>query len=122
VFHREVARGDYSLVLFDFTTGLEHMLTSAPGEESYPAFSPDGAYVVYSDDRRHPGASDLAVMALGTGATVPLTNSGGRDGYATWTRDGRYVYFTSHRSGRIGVYRIPMKAADCLRTASTGGA
>jgi TolB protein len=118
IFHREVARGDYNLVLFDFVTGLEHMLTSATGEESYPAFSPDGAYVVYSDDRRHPGASDLTVMALGTGAIVPLTNGGGRDGYATWTRDGRYIYFTSHRSGRIGVYRIEMKGRECARTSS----
>jgi Tol biopolymer transport system component len=121
VFHREVTRGDYNLVLLDFTTGTERTLTSAPGEESYPAFSPNGDYLVYSDDRAHPGASDLAVMTLGTGAVSSLTNSGSRDGYATWTRDGKYIYFTSHRSGRIGVYRIPMKGPDCVRTASAGG-
>jgi len=120
VFHREVTRGDYNLVLLDFAAGTERTLTSAPGEESYRGGDDSFAHVVYSDDRHHPGASDLAVMTLGTSAVVSLTNGGGRDGYATWTRDGRYIYFTSHRTGRIGVYRIPMKGPDCVRTTSTG--
>ena len=121
VFHREVKRGDYNLVLLGVATGPELTLTSAPGEESYPAFSPNGEYLVYSDDRAHPGASDLAVRTLNGALIVALTNSGGRDGYATWTRDGRYIYFTSHRAGRIGVYRIPMRGTDCVRTSSTPG-
>ena len=74
-------------------------LSSPPGVESFPKFSPDGNTVAYSGN--YDGNQDAYVIAVGGGIPARLTQHGQPDRVVDWTPDGKRVLFASGReSGR----------------------
>jgi tricorn protease len=79
--------------------GTAVRLTSSPGEELFPRFSPDGTRVAYSAD--YDGNTDVYVVATTGGEPVRLTYHPMADRVIGWHPDGRRVLFASGReSGR----------------------
>jgi Tol biopolymer transport system component len=84
-------------------------LTSHPGGDFRPAFSPDGRKLAFSSDRDLPvevlnpitrfRSGDIYVLDL-TGAASPqrLTDAPGWDGSPAWSPDGRSIAFYSERN------------------------
>ena len=109
-----MTKGNYEVVVLDLASGVERVLAAAPGEDAYPAWSPDGRHVIFSSDRAStPGRLDLFVMRE-TGDDVRQVTRGGNDSYAAWAGNGRDVYFVSRREGH-GVYRLRLDARQhCL--------
>jgi tricorn protease len=92
-----VYAGDVWLVGKD--GGSAFRLTSSPGEESFPRFSPDGTKVAYSAS--YDGNVDVFVIASAGGEPVRLTHHPMSDRVIGWTPDGKRVLFASGReSGR----------------------
>ncbi len=74
-------------------------LSSPPGEESFPRFSPDGTKLAYSAD--YDGNLDVYVIAVSGGTPVRLTHHPMPDRVIGWHPDGKRVLFASGReSGR----------------------
>jgi tricorn protease len=74
-------------------------LTSSPGEESFPRFSPDGSKIAYSAS--YDGNIDVFVVSASGGEPVRLTHHPMTDRVIGWTPDGARVLFASAReSGR----------------------
>lgn len=74
-------------------------LTSSPGEESFPRFSPDGTKIAYSAS--YDGNVDVFVVPSAGGEPVRLTHHPMSDRVIGWAPDGRRVLFASSReSGR----------------------
>src|SRR5215207_8367947 len=74
-------------------------LTSSPGEESFPRFSPDGTKVAYSAS--YDGNVDVFVIPSAGGEPVRLTYHPMSDRVIGWAPDGKRVLFASGReSGR----------------------
>ena len=74
-------------------------LTSSPGEESFPRFSPDGTKVAYSAS--YDGNVDVYVIPSAGGEPTRLTFHPMSDRVIGWTPDGSRVLFASSReSGR----------------------
>src|SRR5690349_24658559 len=74
-------------------------LTSSPGEESFPRFSPDGTKVAYSAS--YDGNVDVYVAPATGGEPKRLTYHPMADRVIGWTPDGKRVLFASSReSGR----------------------
>ena len=74
-------------------------LTSSPGEESFPRFSPDGTKVAYSAS--YDGNVDVFVIPSAGGEPARLAHHPMSDRVIGWTPDGRRVLFASGReSGR----------------------
>jgi tricorn protease len=79
--------------------GSAFRLTSSPGEESFPRFSPDGSKVAFSAS--YDGNVDVYVIASAGGEPVRLTYHPMADRVLGWTPDGTGVLFASSReSGR----------------------
>ncbi|MEO8077041.1 MAG: PDZ domain-containing protein, partial [Acidobacteriota bacterium] len=92
-----VYAGDIWLVPKDGGTAVR--LTSSPGEESFPRFSPDGTKVAYSAS--YDGNVDVFVVDSMGGEPRRLTYHPQADRVIGWTPDGRRVLFASSReSGR----------------------
>ena len=66
-------------------------LTSFPGREKYPSFSPDGSQVAFSDRKR--SDFDIYVKDVYSNTYLTLTDSPDSDVSPTWSRDGRLIAF-----------------------------
>src|SRR5688572_12463335 len=79
--------------------GAAFRLTSSPGEESFPRFSPDGTKVAYSAS--YDGNVDVFVVPAAGGEPLRLAYHPMSDRVIGWTPDGTRVLFASGReSGR----------------------
>ncbi|MGH8190863.1 MAG: S41 family peptidase [Rhodanobacteraceae bacterium] len=81
------------LYLYDFDSGKEKQLTQGNGEDTSPAFSPDGKSLAFLRNGRELEVMNLASHALRTLATAhldfrrPLTS----DRPLAWSPDGRWI-------------------------------
>jgi Tol biopolymer transport system component/DNA-binding winged helix-turn-helix (wHTH) protein len=91
-------------------------LTSTPGVEFQPSFSPDGNYVVYTGGPWGIRALDVYVKQIGSEAVRRLTTDPAPDVSPKWSPDGRHIAFA-----RVLGQREPFQAA-VLITPVLGGA
>ncbi|MCJ7589182.1 MAG: PDZ domain-containing protein [Candidatus Aminicenantes bacterium] len=75
--------------------GEARRLTSGPGLESSPAFSPDGSQIAFTGE--YDGNVDVFVIPTEGGVPRRLTWHPGADAVLGWTPDGKSVLFTSGR-------------------------
>ncbi|MBA3346234.1 MAG: CehA/McbA family metallohydrolase [Gemmatimonadales bacterium] len=68
-------------------------LTSGPGYDYQPDWSPDGRRVLYASYRDD--AIELRLLDLATGASAPLVSNGAVNIEPRWSPDGRRIAFTS---------------------------
>jgi Tol biopolymer transport system component len=88
-------------------------LTSSPGLELYPAFSPDGRQVAFAWNGEGQNNFDIYVQLIGSGAPLRLTTNPAPDVSPAWSPDGRHIAFV----------RIPPTgAAEVLLVPALGGA
>src|ERR1700753_1075692 len=66
--------------------GTALKLSSPPGVESYPKFSPDGKSIAFSGN--YDGNSDVYVISSTGGVPLRLTEHGFPDRVVDWTNDG----------------------------------
>ena len=76
--------------------GTAIKLTSSPGEESYPRFSPDGKTIAYS--ATYNGNTDVFTMPASGGVPVRVTYQSVPDRVVDWHPDGNRILFASARS------------------------
>ncbi len=74
-----------------------HPLTSDPGYEAEPTFSPDGETIAYVSDRT--GNFEIYLRQVAGGPDVNLTNDGAEDIQPAFSPDGKQIAFVSSRSG-----------------------
>lgn len=80
--------------------GEARRLTSSPGLESEPKFSPDGRWIAFSGE--YDGNNDVYVMPAAGGEPVRLTFHPGADRVIGWEPDGRRIRFQSGRQSHTG--------------------
>lgn len=83
-------------------------LTTHPGEESFPVFSPDGSQLAFS--RQIGGNWDLYVMPAAGGEARQITFSPRNDYANGWTPDGTSILFMSNLTGVPRLYTIRLGA------------
>ncbi|NWG14439.1 MAG: PD40 domain-containing protein, partial [Acidobacteria bacterium] len=91
VFHHA---GDLWIVSRD--GGEARRLTSAPGQETHPAFSPDGNWIAFTGE--YDGNVDVFLIPAAGGVPRRLTYHPGNDTAAGWTRDGSRILLRSPRN------------------------
>ena len=72
-------------------------LTTQPGVQRYPSFSPDGNYVAFTWTGPEQNNPDVYVQQIGAGSPLRLTTDPGDDYSAVWSPDGRWVAFLRRR-------------------------
>lgn len=71
-----------------------------PGNQTDPAWSPDGATICYSDWR------DLWLVDARGGGSRRLTRESGIDLEPVFSSDGRALYFSSYREGTLALWQV----------------
>jgi Tol biopolymer transport system component/DNA-binding winged helix-turn-helix (wHTH) protein len=82
-------------------------LTTYPGRESQPAFSPDGNQVAFVWSGEKEGDSDIYVRLVDGGNWVRLTSHVGDDVNPVWSPDGRTIAFYRSTNDGDGVFLVP---------------
>jgi len=80
-------------------------LTTAPGDDDEPCFSPDGQWIVYQS-RDRSGRPDLWIVAAGGGTPRRVTDGPGYNCFATWSPDGRRIVYASDPTGEYDLYAL----------------
>jgi len=82
-------------------------LTSYPGNESYPSFSPDGNQVAFCWDGEKGDNMDIYVKPIGPGTPLRLTTDPAWDSSPAWSPDGRWIAFWRALAGKWQIILIP---------------
>ena len=88
-------------------------LTTYPGSERAPAFSPDGEQVVFSWNGENEDNFDLYTLPIGGTTPQRLTTDPGEDFSPAWSPDGRFIAFLRRTAGD--------RLADVLIKPAIGG-
>lgn len=106
-FHRNMDNDDYDIYQIDFATKAATPLITGPGEQAYPALSPDGRWIAFSGvSGDKPGKNDIFVAASDGARVNRLTHQPGYNAYPSWSAEGAFIYFNDERGGKRDVFRL----------------
>ena len=96
--------------------GTPKKITTNPGSDGTPMYSPDGKYIAYRSQLRGGYESDrfrLMLYERATGKITDLTPNFDRwvDSMA-WSPDSKTIYFTAENEGEAPIYQINITAAN----------
>ena len=98
--------GNHSSVFIQtLRTGNRIQVSSKPGINGAPAFSPDGRKLVLTLGGID-GNLDIYILDINSRQTRRVTTHRAIDTEGSWSPDGRHIYFTSDRGGGPQIYRV----------------
>lgn len=86
--------------------GLATRLTSNPGRDQRPVWSPTGDQIAFASDRE--GQSDVYIMPSSGGAPSRLTYQTGHDYPCDWSPDGAHILTESYTGWRPDLVEYPV--------------
>jgi TolB protein len=94
-----------SIFVQTLRTGNRIKVSSRPGINGAPAFSPDGRKLVLTLGGAD-GNLDINILDLSSRQLKRLTTNRAIDTEGSWSPDGSEIYFTSDRSGGPQIYKV----------------
>jgi hypothetical protein len=85
-------------------------MTSYPGSEIQPTFSPEGNHVAFVWDGEHQDNADIYVKLIGTEKPLRLTTDPADDISPAWSSDGRFIAFVRNQKqvgAKAAIYVVP---------------
>jgi serine/threonine protein kinase/Tol biopolymer transport system component len=99
------------------------LLTTDPGYEAEPTFSPDGRTIAYVSDRD--GNFEIYLQQISGGPAINLTKNAAADIQPAFSPDGREIAFVSNRAGATDVFHaapgLPLVGGDIWIMPALGG-
>jgi TolB protein len=83
-------------------------VSSGVGNDTQPAYSPDGQWILFRSDRD--GDGEIYVVNVSSGVETRLTVDGADDGKPAWNNDGSAILWVSNRSGDYEIYTAAFTA------------
>jgi serine/threonine protein kinase/Tol biopolymer transport system component len=84
-------------------------LTSYPGSELWPSFSPDGNQVAFAWNGEKQDNRDIYIKQIGVEAPYRLTNDPAADGHPAWSPDGKFIAFCRLQKSELFLIIIPQR-------------
>ncbi len=107
----------------DWSDGTLTPLTTDPGYEGEPTFSPDGQTIAYVSDRD--GNFEIYLQQISGGPALNLTRDSAADVQPAFSPDGREIAFVSNRSGGSDIFHaapgLPLVGGDIWVMPALGG-
>ncbi|MCH8537627.1 MAG: Tol-Pal system protein TolB, partial [Alkalimonas sp.] len=106
------------IIIQDIYTGRRSVLSSTPGINGAPAWSPDGKRMamVLSKD----GNPEIYIMDIATKELTRVTNHRAIDTEPAWSPDGKELIFSSERGGNPQLYSVNLQTGTTRRLTFEG--
>ena len=110
--------GGYEIHVMKAGGGGIARLTSAPGDDDSPAWSPDGSRIVFTSTRDHleagtgQGTTEVYVMKADGSGQTRLTSNASQDWGPRWSPDGKRIAFASNLTEPGNDFDIVVTSAD----------
>jgi uncharacterized protein YjdB len=111
--------GSYDLYLMDADGSNLQRLTTEPGREGEPVWTPDGSRLVYTVTREGAQPQLYALRPDGRPAQALTAEPGGHHSPSI-SADGRSLAFVSTRDGNQEIYMMPVEGGAPRRVTDTG--
>jgi len=108
-----------SIFIQTLRTGNRIQVSSRPGINGAPAFSPDGRKLVLTLGGVD-GNLDIFVLDINSRQAQRITSHRAIDTEGSWSPDGRFIYFTSDRAGGPQIYRVSANGGAAERITFEG--
>lgn len=103
------------IYVVDIDGSNQRRLTSGPGSNWGPTWSPNGSHIMFTSNRS--GQSGIWVMSADGSDNQPLVISEGRAGTPAWSNDGKRIAFSITSGPGFGVYVANSDGSDRRRIA-----
>ncbi len=104
----QIDTGANDIWVLDVARGIRTRLTFGPVSNAYPAWSPDGKWIVYTADRNG-HASIIRKPSDGGGAEEVLHIDDQLVTVNDWSRDGKYIFYVRGPSGSEDIWALPLE-------------
>lgn len=104
----------------DLYTGKRELITSYPGINGAPKFSPDGKKLLLVLSKDKTGSTEIYLLDLATRRETRLTNHRSIDTEPSWFPNGQDIVFTSERGGNAQIYKLNLKTGRSKRMTFDG--
>jgi serine/threonine-protein kinase len=105
--------GNIDVWVYEWERDVMTRLTTAPGYDHIPVWTPDGKHIVFSSVRNSPLANLYWIRSDGGGEAIRLTESKNYQAAASFSPDGKRLLFKECdlRTG-CGLWLLPLEQAD----------
>lgn len=90
-------------------------LTTDAGEQSRPAWSPDGKQIAFVWQKEGETQQHIYIQGVGSDSLVRLTSLPGSEYSPAWSPDGKQIAFLSSSNSGLGLYIADLPPAKSLR-------
>jgi Tol biopolymer transport system component len=98
----------FDIWLIELARGAASRLTSDPGEDTFPVWSPDGSRIAFSSNRRRQSTL-YQKLSSGVGGDEELPSSSGPKNTMDWSPDGRFIlYRVLSANTKNDIWVLPM--------------
>src|SRR6266513_2862519 len=120
----EATSTNNEIFVVPITGGTPRKLSTSPGSDSTPLYSPDGKWLAWRMQKRAGYESDrfrLVIYDRKSGTIRNLTEDFDHwVGTMSWSPDSRTIYFTSDDKGEIPIYRIGIEQGGAPQEVTRG--
>ncbi|MFC3034053.1 Tol-Pal system beta propeller repeat protein TolB [Pseudoalteromonas fenneropenaei] len=104
----------------DLYTGKRQLVTTYPGINGAPQFSPDGTQLLLVLSKDGDGATEIYLLDLATKREKRITNHRSIDTEPSWHPNGKDIVFTSERGGNAQIYQLNLQTGRSKRLTFDG--
>jgi Tol biopolymer transport system component/DNA-binding winged helix-turn-helix (wHTH) protein len=89
--------------------------TSSAGEQTQPAFSPDGTHIAFVQISENGYSRQIYIKKIGSEAMVPLMPGSDTQFSPAWSPSGRQIAYLSRSPNGLGLYLVDLRPDDTAR-------
>jgi len=119
--YKSAVAGTYDIWTAPAAGGTPKQLTTMPGREMNPVFSPDGQWIAFEADYRGVNIRDIYIIPAAGGEAIRVTDHPLNDANPMWSPDGRTLYFTTDMFWELSIAAYDIATKQITRVGPGGG-